>query len=100
MKQVIEGKMYNTETATYVGSFQYLYPGDFRYYYEELYRKKTGEYFLYGEGDGLSPYAEYCGSGWCFGKDIRPMCLDEAKEWVEKHLSTGVYIAEFGEPEE
>ena len=43
---IINGKLYNTETATYVGGYSNgLSINDFNYYDEELYRKRTGEYF-------------------------------------------------------
>lgn len=58
MKKIINNKLYNTDTAN---SLIYWYndlPSNDGYYYaEELYIKKTGEYFLYGEGGALSPYA-------------------------------------------
>lgn len=101
-KMIINGKLYNTETATYVGGYSNsLSINDFNYYDEDLYRKSTGEYFLSGEGGPLSKYAEYLDGG-CrtYGKDIFPLSLDEAKKWVEHHMSAEDYIDEFGEVEE
>lgn len=46
MKKIINGKMYNTETAEFIDSYESGYPKDFAYVYEALYRKKTGEFFL------------------------------------------------------
>lgn len=45
MKQVINGKLYNTETAQEICSCQYGYPRDFDYVLEELYRKKMENFF-------------------------------------------------------
>lgn len=101
MKEIINGKMYNTETAKCVGSDQYLYPGELYYCRETLYRKKNGEYFLHGEGGPASQYSvEVSPNNWSSGKRIIPMDIDEAKEWAEKNIDTDEYVAEFGEPEE
>lgn len=102
MKKIINGKIYNTETAEYIACFDNGLPhNDFNYYYEELYRKKTGEFFLSGEGGASSPYCEYLGDGWRgYGYDIVPLELYEAKEWAERHVSADRYIEIFGEAEE
>lgn len=100
MKKIINGKMYNTETAKLIGDWYDYYPGDFRYVREELYVKKTGEYFIYGVGGAMSRYAERDGDGRCGGCAIVPYTVSEAKEWVEKYCSADTYIEIFGEPEE
>jgi hypothetical protein len=101
MKKIICGKLYNTASATCVGSDEYSYPGQLHYWCEDLYRKKNGEYFLYCEGGPASRYARFTGpnerSG---GETIVPMSVDEAKNWVEEHLDVEKFIEEFGEPEE
>ncbi len=48
MKKIINGKRYDTETAKLIGSDGYSNPSDFNYWSEDLYQKKTGEFFLYG----------------------------------------------------
>ena len=101
MKKIIDGKLFNTETASCVGSDQYSYPRDFNYWREELYRKKNGEYFLHAEGGANTCYSRSVGTNeWSGGATIVPMDVDEAKEWAEKRLDADTYIAEFGEPEE
>ena len=101
MKETIGGKMFNTETATCVACYQYSEPRDVMYYREELYRKKTGEYFLYCKGGGLSPYRLYTPeNSWVGREEIQPITLDEAKEWAEEHLDAEDYVTVFGEPEE
>ena len=47
MKKVINGLLYNTETAKEIGYHSENFPGDFKYVCETLYKKKTGEYFLH-----------------------------------------------------
>ena len=48
MKKIINGKLYDTDTAKEVFAISCGNgPSDFHYYAEQLYRKRTGEYFLY-----------------------------------------------------
>lgn len=99
MKKIIDGRMYNTETAKQVGSRwdSTDYVTDFDYFSETLYRKKTGEYFIYGSGNAASPYATYEGNHtYSGGSAIRPMSYEVAREWAEKHLDVDEYEAEFG----
>lgn len=101
MKKIINGKMYNTETAAEVASYSNdCARNDFHYFEQTLYRKKTGEFFLYGEGGGLSMYARREFDGWTYGVRIDPLTEAEAKEWMEKHADVEDYIDVFGEPEE
>lgn len=102
MRKIINGKKYDTETAEQLASYwNELSTSDFRHMTERLFRKKTGEYFLYGEGGPLSKYATRCGgSGFTGGEDIVPLPEQEAKEWAEKHLGCDEYEAIFGEVEE
>lgn len=100
MKKVIKGRLYDTTKAKKLGVYEPNHnQSDFSYYSEELYQKKTGEFFLYGEGNASSPYSKKCGSNeWCGSKEIKPMSYQEAQEWAEKHLDGDDYIAIFGEP--
>ena len=102
MKKIINGKVYDTEKAKKVASWYSSYArNDFHYYEEELYQKKTGEFFLYGEGNAASPYSRSCGQNeWCGGEKIVPLTFAEAQEWAEKHLDGDEYCAIFGEPDE
>lgn len=101
-KTIINGKAYNTETARFLGSHSdNLSRRDFRFYYEELYLKKTGEFFLSGEGGPMSAYAAYYDDGMRgSGTRILPLTEAEAREWVENNLDYEDYIEIFGEPEE
>jgi hypothetical protein len=102
MKKVINGSLYNTETAQCLG---YVEPAgsnqrDFNYYCETFYRTKSGKYFLHGEGHGNSRYGEWHGNSGGWGEKIMPLTVDEAKEWAEENLTGEEYIKIFGEPEE
>ena len=100
MKKIINGRLYDTETATLIGAWDNGFgSGDFRSCCEELYRKKNGEFFLYGSGGARSIYSESCGGGWTGGSTIIPFTEDEAKVWTEKKLSAEKYIDIFGAEE-
>lgn len=101
MKKIISGKVYDTSTAELVGEWSNgSFPNDFNYCSEDLYRKKTGEFFLYGEGGAMSKYAESRGDGWGGGEKIMPMSYQSAQEWAEAHLSCEEYEAIFGAVDE
>ena len=101
MKKVINGKKYNTDTATLIGGTGYSYPGDFAYWRERLYRKKTGEFFLYGIGGPMSKYAIRTGQNeWSGSQQIQPLTVQEAQEWAEKYLEADEYEQVFGAVEE
>lgn len=102
MKKIIKGKQYDTDKATYLGYDLYAGPRDFRYWREELYQKRTGEFFLYGQGGPASKYAvaSVTGSGWDGGERIIPLAYDKAREWAEEHLSADAYGEIFEMPGE
>lgn len=99
MKKIINGKKYNTETATCVGRFSYR--GGFDYVEEFLYKKKTGEFFIYGEGGADSKYAQSISyNEWCGGEKIIPITIERAKRWAEEHMDADEYESVFGPVEE
>ena len=102
MKKVINQKLYDTETATKVGEWSNGYgQGDFRWAREELYMKRTGEYFLYGEGGGLSQYAGHYGDSSGDGEAIEPLTYNQARDWAEAKLGADDYMRLFEiQPEE
>ena len=101
MDKIIRGKRYNTETATEIAEYSSDYSrSDFKWYEEELYQKRTGEFFLHGHGGPMTKYAESDGDGWTYGEKIIPLTVDEAKDWVEKYSDTETYIKLFGDPDE
>jgi hypothetical protein len=101
MKKIINGKRYDTETAQLIGSASYSNRTDFHFWNEELYRKKTGEFFLYGEGGAMSRYSRSTGQNEIYGgAEIRPLSLEEAQEWAEKYLDADEYEEVFGHIEE
>ena len=100
MKKIINGKKYDTETAKCCGSFS-KNEGSFTYCCEELYKKKTGEFFLYGKGGPISKYSQSCGQNcWSGGSDIVPLTETQARKWMEEHEDADTYEQLFGEVEE
>ena len=101
MKKIINGKKYDTDTAREVG---YAETGDSNELYhwtcETLYCKRTGEYFLHGEGGGMTRYAEQIGDNWANGERIIPLSTESARKWAEENLSVDEYEHEFGEVSE
>ena len=88
MKQVVNGKRYDTETAVQLESWDNgAYGGDFNRCEEALYRTKNGAYFVHGEGGAMSRWSQsYEGGRSRGGGDgIEPVTPAEALEWLESH---------------
>ena len=102
MVKIIDGKVYSTISATWLGhSESDCGRGDFNYYTEDFYRTPRGRYFLHGEGGPLSGYSVSCGdNSWSGGEKIIPLSEEEARDWAERNMSAQKYIEIFGEPEE
>ena len=85
MKKIINGKRYDTETATEIGSWDNgLSNSDFDNCSETLYKTKLGNYFLHGEGGAMSSYSVNVGNNGRGGSsEIIPMSKQEALEWCE-----------------
>ena len=102
MLKIINGKKYDTRTATEVAEWSNnLGQSDFRHCTEILYRKRTGEFFVYGSGGAMSAYSRSVGTNcWTDGHAIVPFTLDEAKSWVERNCDADDYVEIFGDVEE
>lgn len=102
MKKIINGKLYDTSTAKLIGADgSNGSHSDFDYFEETLYKKRTGEYFLYGYGGPRSRYSECLGdNSWGWGEAIIPLSFAKAREWAEEHLSVDDYAGAFGMPDE
>lgn len=102
MKKIINGRKYDTETATMLGEWANMSDyRDFSYFSETLYRKRNGEHFLHGEGNAASKYAESAGqNSWTGGSAIIPLSYESAQQWAVDHLDVDEYEAIFGEVSE
>ena len=98
MRKIINNKVYDTATATWIGSSDNGYEyNELAYSGETLYRKRTGEYFLHGEGGPMTSYAVRTGSNnWRGSERITPISYAAARQWAEDHLSADAYESEFG----
>lgn len=101
MKKIINGKLYNTDTAKRLGEWVNDITDNLNWVSETLYQKQRGEFFLHGEGGPRSKYAESIGQGnWSSGEKIIPLSYDAAQEWAEEYLDANAYQAAFGPVEE
>jgi len=99
MKKVINGKLYDTFTAKFLGYFDNgKLTNYFSYLYEGLYQKRTGEHFLHCVGGALTTYNGSVIKP--LTSVIKPLTYEEAQKWAEKHLDGDEYIKIFGDPEE
>lgn len=101
MKRIINGKKYDTETATPVCHYSYSNTGDFHFVRKTLYRKKNGEFFIHGRGGAASEFAEQidCNT-WCGGEKMFVVTEDTAREFAEKYATVDQYEEVFGEVQE
>ena len=99
MKKIINGKLYNTDTARQVGTWSNSADcNDLSWVEESLYQKKTGEFFLHGQGGPNTRYAQQLeASNWTGGETISLVSYDSARQWAEDHLTADQYQAVFGE---
>lgn len=100
MKKIIGGKVYDTGKAKAVAKYAIGGAGPTRVK-EVLYRKRTGEFFIHGEGGVETPYARPVGGyGWAPGERIIPLSYEAAREWAEARLRADDYENVFGEVQE
>ena len=91
MKRVIDGKVYNTDTATKIGNYSNGYScNDFNYLDQTLYLSKKGQFFLVGYGGANTIYAESYGDMRGEGSTLRLWNKQEALSWASQHLDTEV----------
>ena len=100
MKKIINGSKYDTETAKMIAVNSYGQVGDFSHWEEELYKTKSGKFFLYGEGGANSKYGVWEGNEGRGDEKIMPMSVDEAKTWAKNALNGDTYEKAFETVEE
>ena len=102
MKKVINGKIYNTETATLIHQWDNGRRGDFSSCEEDLYRTKKGAFFIHGGGGPNSRWFRSLGpSSWCGGEDIEALEIPEVRQWLENHeVDPDVSLSVFPRTEE
>ncbi len=94
-KDNINGVAYDTRAAEIIannGSDRTINHSDERWYRETLYRKKSGEFFLYGSGGIFTKYAKQTGpNSWERSEAILPLTEDEVREWAMNNLDDDGY---------
>ena len=84
MRQVIERKIYDTDTAEEISSTGYGTPGDFENFNETLYRTKKGNWFTAGGGGAKTKYqVQVSNNSWGGSDNIFVLTSDEAMRWLE-----------------
>lgn len=98
MKKIIKGKLYDTTTAKELGWWENIQDvRNFSHFSETLYRKRTGEFFLYGKGGPSTKYSQRVDQNcWSGGEDIIPVSAENARIWAEEHLDADDYEKIFG----
>jgi HicB family len=86
-KRIIDGKTYNTETATELAGWTES-PDEYPVTYgESLYQNRFGAFFLHSfQDDGPDGPEE----------DLKPLSAEEARAWLEKNQRASVIEAVFG----
>lgn len=101
MKAIINGTLYNTDTAIPLGSANNTGPQISRtsaeWWEATLYRTpRSGRYFLAGRGGPMSMFAKSVGARtWSGGERIVPLDEPEAFSWAQEHLPTDEVEAAF-----
>lgn len=97
---VIDGKVYDTETATEIGKIGSITDdiGNFKFWAATLYVTRKGRFFMEGEGGPQSPFAESLGGrAYASGSGLRALEPQEALAMASYTLSTGTIERHFGD---
>lgn len=98
MKRIIDGKTYNTDTASRIcDTSNDYYQSDFNVENSDLYVTKRGSYFIAGSGGARSRFAQCVPDGYCGGDGIIPISREDALAECEMHGSTDDIEKFFGD---
>ncbi len=85
MRRVVEGKVYDTATATEICDVSEGRSGDFEQIVAELYQTKKGAFFLDGWGGAATRFKKSVqGNGWVGSDATIPLTIEEARTYCEK----------------
>lgn len=99
MYKIINGTPYNTDTSELLGSTTITEEdGDYEdEYYQELYQKKNGDFFVAHDGAEAEITCYGCyGVGYNCSYGIIPLSFKEAMSWVEDNLCNDDFENIFG----
>ncbi|MBW2631253.1 MAG: hypothetical protein JRC90_05745 [Deltaproteobacteria bacterium] len=85
MKRIIDGKVYDTETAELIEEESFSNPRDFHHTFQSLYKTKKGAYFFHGGGGPMTEYAIDLGNNNTGGSsNIWIVEQEDALKWLGK----------------
>jgi hypothetical protein len=100
MRSVIDGKIYDTDRATYVCDLicDAMSPSDFGWHDTSIYKSAGGTYFVSGVGGPMSMWARAVAANeWTDGFGIRLISESDAREFAEDaNLDAESYEEVFG----
>jgi len=86
MIKIINGKRYDTKTASMIESWDNgLGSNDFHNCSEDLYRTSKGNYFIHGDGGAMTRWSESNGNTTWGSSGIEALTFKEVLEWLEEH---------------
>jgi len=98
VRQVIEGKLYDTETATLIHNWTNgRYAGDFKFREKSLFCTKKGAYFIHHVGGAMTDMAVPAGNGMGGSQSIEPIDETTAIRFLESHGGSEKIIEYFPE---
>lgn len=98
MRQVIKGKVYNTETATLLHEWDNGASPGFKYRSKVLYRSPRGAYFLVHEGGAMTDMAKAVeNNAWTGSSSIEVVSSTDAMRFLESHEGSDVLLREFAD---
>ena len=101
MRKVINGKVYDTETAERVHEVSFGYASDFNHFEEALYRTPNGRWFIVGSGGALTRYATSHSDGTrSGGSAVIVLSDEEALRYLEQNDADAETIERFFQVEE
>lgn len=103
IKKIVDGKTYNTKTATHLALYAYDDCDQYEWYWEHLYQTRNGAFFLVG--DGMSEYTPYGAllpgtNDYIRGHVLLPLNVNQVRKWLEMRELVEEYEEIFGEQDD
>ena len=96
VRQVVDGKVYDTDKGELVAEYVYGNPSSFDWVYEGLYRSNNGRWFVLGKGGAATQYGcQEAPNWWRAGRMIMPVSESGALEWCVRHRIDAEVIARY-----
>ena len=99
MKQIIDRKVYDTETAEQLHYwFNGCFAGDYKRREKTLYRTSKGALFIHHEGGAMTDCARSVGDNTRAGGEyLEPVSVEDAVAFLASHGGTEVVLEHFAE---